>query len=327
LNLLEPVLTLAYGTIVKIRNFVRQQKFSQLCECVPTSGSGCTTRTTPILWSAGSPAGSICGPNSYYNSWPAGWSNFPPGQHSVTISIPGIQTQHDVQYDLYTHTGTEHCYLWPAGTSFIVSHNFAPTDDLWSLAFRDNGQRPLWLEGHDLVAEYGNLPTEPPCSGAGTAIPPPAPDPPPANMPGPPQTGCGDIQSICTFMDLLNRKLDGLTNLLTTVQRWRLPFAYLQGPEWPDLVDSGSVTISRLLGMRVYVVDPPPNEPVLPGNPPYLWDCGWMSINNADGMLEEKRVTRSGFDWFPQSMPLATSFNYSLTPGTRLTVIGMLPEP
>jgi hypothetical protein len=125
----------------------------------------------------------------------------------------------------------------------------------------------------------------------------------------------------------LRNHLETLRLQVQLLQRWGQPFGYIDGITHTDLVDAGSVQCDRLLGIRVYVTTPPPGAPVLPGNPPYLFDCGWMSINDANGMLEEKRVTRSGFDWFPKQMPLATSFNWSLTPGTVVTVIEARPEP
>jgi len=71
---------------------------------------------------------------------------------------------------------------------------------------------------------------------------------------------------------------------------------------------------------------PPPDQPVLPGNPPYLWNCGWMAIANADGVLEERRVVRSGMTWIPRNANLATSFQWALTPGTVVTAIEIRPE-
>lgn len=104
------------------------------------------------------------------------------------------------------------------------------------------------------------------------------------------------------------------------------PYAYLDGTEYTNLTGTGSLPISRLLGLRVYVVQPPPAQPVLPGNPPYLWNCGWMALANPDGVIEERRVVRSGMTWLPRNAQLATSFQWALTSGTVVTAIEIRPE-
>ena len=274
-----------------------------------------------------SPQGSRCGPSSYYVDGSTGNLNFPAGQHQVRVQMGTLPT-HDVQVDLYTSSIAERCFTWLSNTPFDVTFNGSASDAFIGIAFRDAGANPLWLLGTQLELSFQNLSSEPPCSaGTGTPIAPPVADPPPANMPPPNIPGCGTIQDVCTALAQLRLRLDAIYALVVPLQRYGKPFAWIRGPEFAELSGAGNVQISRLLGMDVYVVAPPPNAPVLPGNPPYLWDCGWMSINNADGMLEEKRVTRSGFQWFPRDMPLATSFNYDLTPGTVVTVVALQAEP
>lgn len=321
-----PPIAAISGTYARIGNFVKQQIFSERCECSPASGPGCTHREGVVAWSAGGPAGSICGTNTYYLDQSTHLLDFPPNQHTARVRIP-VTTTHDVRFDVYTPSIGERCFTWLANTSFDLDFTGNLGDPWFEIAFRDNGARPLWLEGQQLLVDFKDAAGEPPCSGAGTPIPAPQPEPPPADFPAPPTSSCSTIGDVCALIQQLAFRVSQIGTAVTQLQRWGKPFGYIYGQEHPNLVGTGQLPIARLLGMSVYVVTPPPNEPVLPGNPPYLWDVGWMSINDANGMIEEKRITRSGFDWLPRDMPIATSFNYALNPGVVLTVREVLPEP
>jgi hypothetical protein len=125
----------------------------------------------------------------------------------------------------------------------------------------------------------------------------------------------------------MQQKLDTLAGMVQLLQRWGKPFGYVTGATYANLSGEGSTPVSRLLGMSLYVVDRPEGGFFLPGNPPYLWDMGWVTINDANGMLAQLRITRDGDTWFPDQMPLATSFNWFLNPGVKLTAIETRVEP
>lgn len=326
LALAAPPIAALTGVYGRVGNFVRQSMFSERCECSPASGSGCTHREGVVAWSADGPAGSRCGTNTYYLDQSPGLLNFPAGQHTAHVEIP-ITTTHDVQFDLYTPSIPERCFTWLAGTAFAIDFSGNLGDPWFEIAFRDAGARPLWLEGQPLLVDFRNSAGEPPCSNTGTPIPTPTPEPLPPNYPAPPVASCGTLADVCALLSQLMLRVQQLGTAVNILQRWGKPFGYVDGVEHAALTGTGQFPISRLLGMHVFVVEPPPGEPVLPGNPPYLWDVGWMSINDSSGMLEEKRITRSGFDWLPRDMPLASSFNYALNPGVVLTVREIIPEP
>src|SRR5262245_30524040 len=325
LLLADPPLALATGAYDRLGNFVQQQQFSDRCECSPATGSGCSFREFPIAWDARSPANSICGATTWYVDGSQGQLNFPAQQHHARVSTPGFTVTHDVQFDLYTSSIAERCFLWTAGTQLDVAFNANATDTFLGIAFRD-ASLPSLLQGRTLRIDFANLSSEPPCVPAGTNIPPPTPEPPPTNFPGPPTLACSTIADVCAAILQLQRHVEAVKNQVDVLQRWGEPFAYIEGSTYAGLTSAGQQQISRLLGLSVYVIDPPPGKPVLPGNPPYPCDVGWMSINDANGMLEEKRITRSGFDWFPRTMAMATSFNLSLNPGVVITAIERRPE-
>lgn len=94
--------------------------------------------------------------------------------------------------------------------------------------------------------------------------------------------------------------------------------SYAHGAVYSGLTGDGVIGVSGLAGMEVEVTARPGSGIVLPGNPPYLWDIGWMSITNDDGMLEEHRITRAAFVWLPRAMELATSWTYTLNPDVEI---------
>jgi hypothetical protein len=85
--------------------------------------------------------------------------------------------------------------------------------------------------------------------------------------------------------------------------------------------------VSRLIGMRVDITSHTTTRPDLEGNPAYVWDQGWMSILTGDGMIEEKRISQTHFEWLPKQMPLALTFGFELRPGTVATFTELQAEP
>lgn len=100
---------------------------------------------------------------------------------------------------------------------------------------------------------------------------------------------------------------------------------YTPGAQHVGRTGSASLSVNGLRGVAVHVTTGTPTTPLLPGNPPYQWDLGWMSVLTGDGMIEEKRITRQDQVWLPVSMPLATTFGYFLNPGVVATFTELVP--
>jgi len=123
-----------------------------------------------------------------------------------------------------------------------------------------------------------------------------------------------------------------------------------QRPHWigpRQASASGSVTIDRaysvgvthvartgsssfsvptgLRGFMIDIIDPKPPGRVLVGTPPYLWDVGWVSILDANGMLAERRPNRDRTIWLPDGAELATVFTHDLLPGWTIDVSELDP--
>lgn len=117
------------------------------------------------------------------------------------------------------------------------------------------------------------------------------------------------------------------SNLLSSVQRSYAPFASIPGTQHASLTGDGSFAVSRLIGLRIDVVSHTPTRPDLEGNPPYVWDQGWVSVIDGDGLIEEKRVSQTHLNWMPRLMTLAVTVGYSFRPGTVVTITELKPEP
>lgn len=124
----------------------------------------------------------------------------------------------------------------------------------------------------------------------------------------------------------LDGKLQALLNLLTSMQRFHVPFGYLLGAPHVGLSGTGAFAVSRNVGYQVTVTANPPTKRTSPGNPSYIFDLGWISVSDADGMIEEKRITQTSFLWFPRMGQLGTSFNYFLQSGVTVSVTEINPE-
>lgn len=163
-----------------------------------------------------------------------------------------------------------------------------------------------------------------------TVIIPPPPDPtpapPPPDAPAPPPlpSGCS-TDDLCAMLYTVLQELHRQGTLITVLQRYLLPFGINPGTVHSGLSGSGSFTISNILGVRIDITSPPPGRQ-LEGNPPYLWDQGWLSIMTPDGMIEERRLTRDGQVWHPRMMQEATTFGYWLHPGVSATITELWPE-
>lgn len=105
-----------------------------------------------------------------------------------------------------------------------------------------------------------------------------------------------------------------------------LDWAYSLGVTHVARSGSGSFSVpTGLRGVKIDLIPPFPAGRTSPGTPVYLWDVGWCTIANVDGMLEEIRPNRDTRVWLPQRMSIATSFTHDLNPGWVMDVSELDP--
>lgn len=163
-------------------------------------------------------------------------------------------------------------------------------------------------------------------AGAVTPTPPPKPNPPkPIDWPNDkvdppnPTNPCLDIEEVLRRLTAIQRVVGNDLELDKAVQRYAVPFAHNDGAVHTGLTGTGSFAIDRTLGFRVELTSGGDNRQ-LKGNPPYIWDVGWMSITDGGAMLIERRIARTSLNWFPPQCQLADHFNWDLNPGEVITV-------
>lgn len=140
--------------------------------------------------------------------------------------------------------------------------------------------------------------------------------------------GPGVIPQPCCPPDAATQAtLQTILSLVTSIQRNYAPFGYVPGLAHATLTGNGSVSVSRLIGVKITVTAFPGSDVQLPGNPAYVKDLGWLSVSEVDGMLQERRVARLAETWFPELMPIADHINYALNPGVTVTLTELKAEP
>lgn len=130
-----------------------------------------------------------------------------------------------------------------------------------------------------------------------------------------------------TNQNIINYYLNTATHyeIQTTGTSKCPPAAYTSGTVHEGLTGEGRFLLGEVVGFKVEVTERPGAGLVLTGQPQYLWNMGWMSTLAGDALLEEKRVTREGYFWFPCSVHLATEFTWSLREFTEIRVTELLP--
>lgn len=137
--------------------------------------------------------------------------------------------------------------------------------------------------------------------------------------------GPGFTSDCCPPDPTLDLRLRQITELLVEILN-KSPDSggYRLGAVHGPVSGSASISIPSSRGMKVHINAGVPTHLQQPGNPPYEWDLGWMSVLTGDGMIEEKRITRADQLWFAATFPTGTTFGYFLNPGIVATFTELL---
>ena len=125
---------------------------------------------------------------------------------------------------------------------------------------------------------------------------------------------CATLTKILKRLDELSSS-QNITNTTTTTINNGLSLLYQTGVVHAPLSGSGTITLAKVLGFRLELLAGIPGHE-LEGNPPYIWDVGWMSCSDGGAMLQERRITRATQEWFPAEAQLATVWGYFFKGGT-----------
>lgn len=120
---------------------------------------------------------------------------------------------------------------------------------------------------------------------------------------------CSTLIQILKRLDELNGSQQVNNTSTTVVVTPPGLLTYKVGAVHAGLSGSGTITVSKLVGIRLEITGGSPGVS-LEGNPPYRWDLGWQSVSDGGAMLQEQRITRTSAEWFPEAMNLATNWGY-----------------
>lgn len=135
---------------------------------------------------------------------------------------------------------------------------------------------------------------------------------------------CATLLEILKRLDYLSSSQNLYIDHRTILNNPRPTLAFKVGAVHTGLTGSGTLTISKLIGIRLQLTANVPGHS-LEGNPPYIWDVGWMSVSDGGAMLQERRITRALYEWFPGEMSIATTWGYFFKGAEIATMTELLP--
>lgn len=245
------------------------------------------------------------GQNNTFGGWFI-WTGYPVTGWSITLTgVPtvGAGSRMSILFSpvdangVETVGGTEVALLCPASGSSTLIHDVPPGAagieiDYTSLV--DGGQSDVTVALSAYCGVYPGATATTPCC---------PPDP------------------------IAQAQLDMILQLVTLIQRQAVPFGYLTGTAHAGLTGSGTISVSSLLGVLATVTAYPAGNTVIAGEPNYVYDLGWLSIETADGFIDEVRLRNTTQVWTPRIMSTATKIGYSLRAGVTATITELAREP
>lgn len=129
-------------------------------------------------------------------------------------------------------------------------------------------------------------------------------------------------------IDQTNAMLRQLIELVTLVQRQKVPYAYIDGATHSGLSGAATITIpSGLIGLRTTITTTPDYVGSAGSNPGAIFDVGYLSVGDSTGWAETQPIRRSPWNWFPPDMSTWTRVGYNLNPGVVVSITELEPEP
>jgi hypothetical protein len=133
-------------------------------------------------------------------------------------------------------------------------------------------------------------------------------------------------QGCCPPDPDVGRLLGAIYSAVTLIQRQAVPFGYVTSTAHPGIVNTGTIAIQGLIGVKINVTAYPGANRVIPGEPNYIYDLGWVSIETGDGFIDEVRIRNTTQVWCPRLMSEATKLGYYLRAGVTATFTELVRE-
>jgi hypothetical protein len=138
---------------------------------------------------------------------------------------------------------------------------------------------------------------------------------------------CVQLQALTQAVARLQQGISQLYSFEQLVQRYVVPFSHIRGTRHSGLVNTGIAPIGRAVGLLVEVLEHPSGNKTFLGVPEYIFDLGWISVVDADGMIDEMRLTRQSTSWLSKLIPSAEQVGWGLRDGVRIDITELQAEP
>ena len=121
-------------------------------------------------------------------------------------------------------------------------------------------------------------------------------------------------------------QLTQILQLVTLIQRYLAPFAYVPGASHSGLTGSGILTIPTSVGVLITLTTTPTSVGIEAGSPDELWSAGWVSWGTSAGFSAREFISHSPQLSIPRTSSSWTRLGYTLTPGVVATIQELYAE-
>lgn len=121
-------------------------------------------------------------------------------------------------------------------------------------------------------------------------------------------------------------QLQQILDLVTLIQRQKVPFAYVPGALHSGLSGTGQMAIAGLIGLSAHLTSLPAAIGRIGGTPDELFEVGWLTLGTADGWHRSIRLDHNP----TLVMPIDASdqlVGWTLEPGVVLELLELVREP
>lgn len=136
----------------------------------------------------------------------------------------------------------------------------------------------------------------------------------------------GPVPLPCPPDDFTLGLLSQILELVTLIQRQKVPFAYVPGVRHNGLTGNGQFAVSGIIGASVIITTLPNYLGNLAGDPPELFDVGFVTLGTVDGWHRSVRIEHSPTLVLPIEGS-ETLLGYSLSPGVVVDIQLLRREP
>lgn len=137
----------------------------------------------------------------------------------------------------------------------------------------------------------------------------------------------GTVQPCCPPDPTMVGMLENILGYVKLLQRQLAPFAYLSSTAHAGLTGAGTIAVQGLLGIRIDLTTIPASLHQDHSTPPFIFNVGWVSMEDSNGFIDEKRAHAQHQVWFPRIASDATLVGYSFSAGVVATITELQREP